>query len=976
MRFKVLIYTVSAALLLGGVEAVASAGGPKGLRQAVNLYEKGFYSEAKAFFDQKDDLLAGDYSALCSAALGERGSLEGLIGRLEAHPESVLAPEIRRTAGDLLFAEGRYQEALAQYDRIALKELYKKDRTAHLYKQAYSRFALGRYDEAAPGFEKVIAAGRSSYQAPSEYALGYICYQKRDFAAAAKHFEAASGDPRLKDVAEYYLLECKFMQKDYAYVTRHGNDLYGRVPDERKPHLGRILSESYLVQGDVEGARKYYEKDLAGRVPKNRSDYFYAGSLLYALKDYKGAVENYSKMDHRTDSLGQIANYQLGYSQIQLKDKVSALDAFRDAAGVEYDKAIQEDAWMNWAKLSFDLNKDASVFNSYMRKYPSREKNDQIYSYMAMAALLEHDYEAAVEAYDHIDRLDEDMKSNYMKAYYLRAGEMISRGSYRDAVPLLKTAAWFSPKEDPFNQMSRYWMAESLFRDEKYADARTVLTDLYNTSALDGEVEGDLLSYNIAYTYFKEGNYPEARKWFEKYLNAHTDTFASDAASRIGDCWFYTRDYRNAVPAYQRQMSDYPDPDDLYPSYQAAVASGLLGNQKQKISFLEKARSASPEARLWSESMYELGRAYVASGNESAARKTFLALKDETRDPAYGARSLIELGMIEGNAGNDAAALDYYGQVVSAMPGSDYSESALLAIENIYQKREDPEGYLAYVNSLGQDYGIGDARKESVYFNTVEQMYLSGSYEKAQSALEAYLEKYPEGAHKGQAWFYMGECCRMTGRAEKACDYYSLAIEEGEGKPYQESAILRWSLLSYSLGHYDDAYKGFRTLSRQTGLQENKTAALEGMMRSAYKGRRYDDAMAAARQLSTREAKYILAKSCLATSRRAEAYKLLGELAQAPSTDEGAEAMYLVIQDLFDRGEFDAVGDKVYEFSGKAAGQNYWLAKAFIVLGDSFVEKGNREQARATYESILSGYEPREGADDVRDQVQIRLAKL
>ena len=108
MRFKVLIYTVSAALLLGGVEAVASAGGPKGLRQAVNLYEKGFYSEAKAFFDQKDDLLAGDYSALCSAALGERGSLEGLIGRLEAHPESVLAPEIRRTAGDLLFAEGRY----------------------------------------------------------------------------------------------------------------------------------------------------------------------------------------------------------------------------------------------------------------------------------------------------------------------------------------------------------------------------------------------------------------------------------------------------------------------------------------------------------------------------------------------------------------------------------------------------------------------------------------------------------------------------------------------------------------------------------------------------------------------------------------------------------------------------------------------------------------------------------------------------
>ena len=83
----------------------------------------------------------------------------------------------------------------------------------------------------------------------------------------------------------------------------------------------------------MEGANRYYEQDLSGKEPKNRSDYFYAGSLLYALKNYKGAVENYSMMEERTDSIGQIANYHLGFSQVQLKDKVSALGAFRDAAG-------------------------------------------------------------------------------------------------------------------------------------------------------------------------------------------------------------------------------------------------------------------------------------------------------------------------------------------------------------------------------------------------------------------------------------------------------------------------------------------------------------------------------------------------------------------------------------------------------------------------------------------------------------------
>ena len=60
----------------------------------------------------------------------------------------------------------------------------------------------------------------------------------------------------------------------------------------------------------------------------------------------------------------------------------------------------------------------------------------------------------------------------------------------------------------------------------------------------------------------------------------------------------------------------------------------------------------------------------------------------------------------------------------------------------------------------------------------------------------------------------------------------------------------------------------------------------------------------------------------------------------------------------------------------KAGGQNYWLAKAFIVLGDSFVEQGNLPQAKATFESIRSGYTSTGTQDDVLDQVEIRLRKL
>jgi hypothetical protein len=40
----------------------------------------------------------------------------------------------------------------------------------------------------------------------------------------------------------------------------------------------------------------------------------------------------------------------------------------------------------------------------------------------------------------------------------------------------------------------------------------------------------------------------------------------------------------------------------------------------------------------------------------------------------------------------------------------------------------------------------------------------------------------------------------------------------------------------------------------------------------------------------------------------------------------GAEAAYLIILDSYDKGEFEAVEEKVYAFSDAGTGQVYWLA--------------------------------------------------
>ena len=948
--------------------------------QVKQLYRAGMYSETLRLVQDSHSPLAEGYRALCALKLKTAHSRDDAKAFIARYHENILVPQVRYQLGLDYFDEEQYEEALGQFSQISVKEVQPSQRAEYNYKLGYCAFAQGEWDRAESMFLRVKDLPYSDYSAPSYYTLGYISYANKDFKEAAPWFELAAKDHRFSGLADYYILECRFNEKDYDYVLRHGEDLFGKVPEDRQPHLARIMSETYLIKGDVEKARTYYEKNLRNKGNLNRNDLFYAGEINYLTENWQGAVDNFTRMEDRTDSLGQVASYQLGYSYIRLRNKVAAMDAFREASAQSYTPDIQEDALYNYAKLAFDLNRDTAPFQEYLKRYDTLKKGDQIYSYMAMVALQNHDYVAAVDAYDHIDELREDMKANYMKAYFLRARELMESGSWRSAVPHLKAAAYYSPRREGFNQLARYYQAEALYRDGKYAEARDILTDLYNLSALQNRPEGQLISYQMAYTYFKEANYENALKWFRNYLEGDARLMGSDAETRVADCYFFTGKYSTAVTAYERQMTDYPDPDNLYPRYRAGVACGLLQDHARKVDFLEEAIHANPAAPYYGESMYELGRAYVAVKDDDNAVRTFRTLRSASSDPALAAKAMLELGMINRNAGRSDEAIACYKEVVAQ--GGEFAEDALLAIEAIYRTREDPEAYLAYVNSLGGA-GRTEAQKEDVYFSSAEQIFLSGDYAKAQTTLRAYLEKYPQAIYGAKARFYLADCQRAAGMREQAVDLYQAALDGGLDGALQESARMQIARLQYELENYAKAYQAYLKLKENAKMDANMELAAIGLMRSAFRAHQWDDAIANANTVARaedpalqREARYVRAKSFLSSSRRSEAFEEFQQLAQAPATDEGAEAAYLIIQDQYDRGQFDGIQEKVYSFAEKAGGQNYWLAKAFIVLGDSFAEQGNLAQAKATFESIRSGYSSSGPQDDVLDQVDVRLRKL
>ena len=709
MRLKSLVTTLLAAALAAPGQASAPAGDVPAWQQAMRLYGNGMYGQARILFaSMPDNPLSDAYEVLCAMKMQTGDYPELLSAYRLRYPSSRMSGVLHFEQGRILFDQGKYQQAASEFSFVSSSDLSEEELPEYIFKCGYSAFSLGHYAEASQFLTLLESLPQSDYTAPGRYFTGIMLYENKQFAEAEANFWKASVDPRFEALTDFYIVDCEFNQKNYDFVIREGTRIYGSLPAGRRERVARQLSEAYLIKGDNDKAREYYD-DLSHE-GMNRKDYFYAGTVLYSVDDYAGAIENFTKMGDRSDSLGQVANYHLANAYLRTHDQVSAMQAFQDASSVDFDPEITEDAAFNYAKLVFDLNKDTSGFARYIERWSTKARGDQIYGYMALAALVDKDYAGAVEAYDNIEELSPDMLNNYTKANFLRGEQLFASGSYRDAIPFFRATAYYVPRTDRFNQLARYWMGEASYRAGFYPDAQKTFTDLHNAAALDGDAEGRLLPYNIGYSYFKAGDYANAARWFDSYVASGDGLAREDAMNRRADCDFARRDYKAAVTSYQRVMTEFFSPDNVYPYYQQAVAYGLAGDKRRKVSTLLHVEDATPGVALYDEALYELGRAQMDLKNNNDAVRTFTRLRHNTKDNTYVARALIGLGMVRRNMSDYEAALESYKEVVSLMPNSEYAEEAMSAIESIYTARREPEKFLQYVeeNSLAQSRSDAD----------------------------------------------------------------------------------------------------------------------------------------------------------------------------------------------------------------------------------------------------------------------------
>ncbi|MCI2082246.1 MAG: tetratricopeptide repeat protein [Bacteroidales bacterium] len=960
---------------------------------AKELYDAGQWASARSRFEAAAAALdegksaeqaeIQSYIVLCAIGEGVPG-LDGMVEGLEkSYPYAPMVSHVKFVLSSRYFDEKEYGKALKLENSIKSTKLYRSERDRYGFEKAYSNMMFRNFEEAEAGFRKVSGMNYGRYTNPSNYYLGYLYYMSGDFEAASGCFEKSARDGRFAVYSKYFLLESRLMLKDYGFVVENGPVLYGEVPENYKAGLSRMISNAYYEIGNIGKAKEYLDDYRNSGADFSRKDSYYAGLISYSIGQYIPAIEAFTRSTGE-DSLGQNAYYHLAKTYLKVRNKHAALASFKFASELGFDPVMAEDAFYNYAKLSFDLNSDVSGFDSYLRAYPGTSRADEIHDYMAASYIIRKDYQSAIDALRLIRKPTELTRKNLQRAAFFRGLEYVGMRSYREAADYFNTAL-DNDVDAGVTDLSYLYLAECYYRDGKYAEAISIDGRLARNRSSRNASFYPAAVFTLAYSYLKSGDYRNAANWFRTYLDLPSADrpWDADARARLADAIFMQKDFPRAADAYQGAAAA-GGPEADYAMYQSAISYGLMNDETSKIRILDSIMKGPSNAGVYPMAVFELGRTYVRKGDKGNARLCFEKLMEGPTDSTFYAKSLLELAMMASNSGDYDGSINYYKTILEKYRLSSVTEDALSGLESVFQTIGKPEVYLAYLDSLGMSAHKSASEKELMLFNAAEQKYLSKDYGSAIASLRSFLEQYPDGIKNSQAHYYLAECYRNTNRMDAAADEY-LKVMNLDDKEFIEPATLNYAEVSYNTDHFDEAVKAYETLSYIATNDNNKHIAAIGLMLSCFKDRMWEKAVSQAEKVLSMKplsedemtrAQYVIAKGEISMGRREDAKKMLKNLSQKPATPEGAESCYLLAQDAYDEGDFDKTEKLVYAFSDSGTPQTYWLAKSFIVLGDSFADRNDWDQAKATFDSIKENYKPRDDKDDILGQVEMRLKKI
>ena len=957
-------------------------------QKALSLYNNQQYQASQSLFKSvkqtaDKNVLQSDcayYIANCAVRLNQQNADRLIENFVKDYPTSTKRNTAFVDVADYYFTNGKYSYARKWYNKVDVIALGQNEKEKFYFNNGYTAFATKQFKDAKKYLSKV--ENSKEYGSQAKYYIGFMAYEGDDYDKATEYFEQVNDQERYKEKLSYYQADLHFKLGKFEKAIELAKERLKTSDRDEVSELSKIIGESYFNLKKYNEAIPFLTEYKGKKGKWNNIDFYQLGYAYYKQGNYNKAISEFNKIIGGNNSTAQNAYYHLGESYINVDKKQEALNAFRNASQMNFDLKIQEDAWLNYAKISYEIGNPyqsaPQVLAAYLDKYPKTSYKDEIETLLIDSYITSKNYKEALKLLN--GKKSFENKKAYQKVAFYRGLELYNENEYIKAASLFNSSLK-EAHDNNFTARATFWKAETDYNLTNYDDALIGFKQFVQQTEASSTPEYQNIDYNLAYTYFKQKNYSKSTTYFNQFIsNKKEDKLRlNDAYLRLGDAHFVSSEYSQAIDAYNNAIT-LSEIDSDYAFFQKALSVGYLGNSSKKITELKEFIEKYPKSKLRDDAMYALGNTYVKANQTNKAMQVYDRLTSEYRMSSFVPKALLRQGLVYYNSSENEKALTKFKKIATDYAGTPEALQSVATARLIYIDLGRVNDYAQWVKTL--DYvEVTDAELDNTTYEAAEKQYLDNNTEKAIKQFNGYLNQFPNGLHVLQAHFYIAQLYYKQGLTENAAPHYNYVVEASQSE-FTEEALSRLSQFYLEKKNWKTAMPLLKRLESDANYPQNVVFAQSNLMKAHYQLENYNEAVTYAEKVLASskidnkiksDAHIIIARSAIKTGDENKAKSAFKKVEKVATGEAAAEALYYNAYFKNKEGKHEASNNSVQKLAKDFSGYKYYSAKGLVLMAKNFYALKDAFQATYILESVIVNFKE---FTDVVEEAKTELSKI
>lgn len=925
------------------------------------------------------------YSIVCRLQLNDLTAVDAANDFINLEHNAPRIEMMNYQLAEYYYKHQNFADALDNYEKAGIANLSNTEIATMKFHEAYAYFTMQKFNDAQPLFESISQIQNDPNYFDANYYYGYIAFSNKNYAQALTSFQTIEKQEKYQPIIPYYIAEIYYYRGEKDKALEYAENILQSNNQFYDLQLRELVGHIYFERGNYKKALPYLEKYVSNTEKVSREDLYELSYCYYDAEQYKNASQGFKELGGKQDTIAQNSMYLLGDSYLKLGNKSGARNAFLFCSLNSTDAQQKEVSKFNYGKLSVELGyTDAALteLKSFVSAYPNSAYNNEAKELLVNVLSNTNNYEDALGLIQTLQSQSEIVKKAYPKILYGRAVELINDQQLSQADDLLNTifTVEYNAQYLPY---TNFWKGEIAYRNNQFDSGVYYLQIYLKTPSTYGEVTALHAHYTLAYCYLRQEDYDDALKNFVQVttsINNNSQPLQTDAYVREADCYFMQKKYSKALQMYETVINDQLTSAD-YALYQKAVIAGANSQYAQKVSLLQSIQNRYPSSPLVADANMEVANTYLASEQYDAAIKplnTILASKNN----AFKPQALLKLGVSYYNLKDNRNALSNFQKLISTYPNSPESDEAIEYVRDIFIDMQKPDDFIAFMQRSGKP--VSYSEQDSLSFVTAQSAYNNKSYENALQGFSNYLSKFSDGRYAVEANYLSADIYNVRKDFVHALTYYDNVAQKAPNN-YAEISVLQAARISYfELKNYKQAEQYFAQLKSIATTPENKVESERGLLRCQYKLNEFNDALANAQDLLQQKgiasddkamANLIIGKNYQNNNQLNEANDAYKTVVSTGKSEYAAEARYRIAEILFLQNNLKDAEKAAFDVINKAGSYDYWITKAYILLGDVYLKEQDYFNAEATLRSVVQNATDTELKQEAQQRLDAVLAE-